>query len=129
MPKQRKPTAKREPSKRKSHLRLVGETQRLERLIEELGNNRVAALLSVSRSQPSRWRSGAEGIGPENRRKVIDLDYVFGRLQQLYPPRQAQIWLTSYNAHLGARPIDVLRISGVSRVIEAIDAEAEGAFA
>lgn len=111
------------------HLRLVAESDRLERLIGELGNNRVAKLLSVSVSQPSRWRSGKEGMGAENQRKVIDLDYVFGRLEQLFSARQAEIWLTSYNAHLGARPVDVLRIRGAAPVIEAIDAEAQGAFA
>lgn len=117
------------PPPAREHLRLVAEAARLERLIDELGNNRVANLLSVSVSQPSRWRAGKEGMGSENQRKVIDLDYVFGRLEQLYRARQAEIWLTSFNAHLGARPIDVLRIRGVSPVIEAIDAEAQGAFA
>lgn len=111
------------------HLRVVAEYQRLERLIEQLGNNRLANLMSVSPSQPSRWRAGKEGIGPENLRRLIDLDYVFGRLEQLFTPRQAEIWLTSSNAHLGARPIDVLRLRGVPPVIAAIDAEAEGAFA
>jgi hypothetical protein len=113
----------------KRHLRLVAESERLERLVDQLGNNRVANLLSVSVSQPSRWRSGKEGIGPENQRKLIDLDYVFGRLEQLYTARQAEIWLTSYNGHLRARPVDVLRLRGAAPVIEAIDAEAQGAFA
>lgn len=117
------------PVKKERHLRLVAQSERLARLIDELGNNRVADLLSVSPSQPSRWRSGKEGIGAENQRKLIDLDYVFGRLEQLFPSRQAEIWLTSYNAHLGGRPIDVLRIRGAAPVIEAIDAEAQGAFA
>lgn len=130
----RKPSAKKAVSPRRGtsgepHLRLVAESERLERLIGELGNNRVAKLLSVSVSQPSRWRSGKEGIGPENQRKLIDLDYVFGRLEQLFTARQAEIWLTSYNAHLGARPVDVLRIRGAAPVIEAVDAEAQGAFA
>lgn len=121
--------AKARSSSTTPHLRLVAESERLERLIAELGNNRVAGLLAVSPSQPSRWRSGKEGIGPENQRKLIDLDYVFGRLEQLFTSRQAEIWLTSYNAHLGARPIDVLRLRGAGPVIEAIDAEAQGAFA
>ena len=111
------------------HPRVVSDSQRLERLVDQLGNNRLAKLMSVSPSQPSRWRAGKEGIGPENQRRLIDLDYVFGRLEQLFTPRQAEIWLTSSNAHLGARPIDVLRLRGVAPVIAAIDAEAEGAFA
>lgn len=116
-------------AKGQRHLRLAAESERLERLIDELGNNRVAKLLSVSVSQPSRWRSGKEGMGAENQRKVIDLDYVFGRLEQLFTARQAEIWLTSFNAHLGARPVDVLRLRGAVPVIEAIDAEGQGAFA
>jgi hypothetical protein len=108
---------------------LVAETDRLERLIGELGNNRVASLLAVSPSQPSRWRSGKEGISTENQRKLLDLDYVFARLEQLFRPRQAEIWLNSYNAHLGGRPIDALHLRGASSVIQAIDAEAQGAFA
>jgi hypothetical protein len=107
----------------------TAERERLERLVDDFGNNRVAELLGVSRSQPSRWRRGLEGIGSVNRRRLLDLDYVLGRLLQVYPRRQAEIWLTSYNAHLGGRPVDVLRLRGVVDVIAAIDAEAEGAFA
>lgn len=121
-------SSRREPvSARRLHL--VTDSDRLNRLIDRVGNNRVANLLGVSRSQPSRWRARKEGIGPENQRKLIDLDYVFGRLEQLFTPRQAEIWLTSMNAHLGARPVDVLRLRGATPVIAAIDAEAEGAFA
>ncbi|MGH2755127.1 MAG: hypothetical protein ACRDLB_11925 [Actinomycetota bacterium] len=111
------------------NLFVVGEAERLERLVEGFGNNRVAELLDVSRSQPSRWRQGKEKLSPESRRRLLDLDYVLSRLLQVYPMRQAEIWLSSTNAHLGSRPIDVLRLRGVSPVIEAIDAEAEGAYA
>jgi hypothetical protein len=62
-------------------------------------------------------------------RKVLDLDYVLSRLSQLYPADVADTWLRSFNAHLGARPIDVLMLRGAGPVVEAIDAEAEGAFA
>lgn len=103
--------------------------ERLNVLVEGLGNNRVAALLEVSRSQPSRWRREQEGIDLENQRKVLDLDYVMSRLLQLYPQKQAEIWLESHNSHLGARPIDILRLRGAGSVVEAIDAEAEGAYA
>lgn len=102
---------------------------RLERLVETLGNNRFAELAGVSKSQPSRWRSAKERIGPESRRKVLDLDYVFNRLTQVYPPEQAQIWLESHNAALGARPVDILRLRGPVPVIQAIDAEEQGAYA
>ena len=101
----------------------------LERLIDVFGNNRVASLLGVSVSQPSRWRRGLERMGEENLRRVLDLDYVVSRLLLLYPPREVEIWLTSSNAHLrGARPVDVLRLRGALAVVEAIDADAQGAY-
>jgi hypothetical protein len=93
----------------------------LNRLIELLGNNRTAELLGVTRSQPSRWARGLERIGPDNQRRVLDLDYAVSRLLLLFPPRQARIWLDSHNAGLGARRIDVLRIRGAAPVIGAID--------
>ncbi len=102
----------------------------LDRLIGSLGSNTVAALLGVSKSQPSRWRSRAEGIGPANRRRIADLDHVMDRLLLELHPEQAGTWLASANAHLGgARPVDVLLLRGAGPVIDAIDALAEGAYA
>lgn len=104
--------------------------RRLARLTSVLGNNRVADLLGVSPSQPSRWRTGAEGLAARNQRAVLDLDYVVTRLHQLWVPDVAATWLQSPNAHLGgATPVDVLRQRGAADVVRAIDAEAEGAYA
>lgn len=108
---------------------VVSPEDKLDRLVEGFGNNKVAELLDVSPSQPSRWRSRKEGIASENERRVIDLEYVLSRLLRLYPRDVAQTWLLSPNAHLGSRPIDVLKLSGALPVIEAIDAEEQGAFA
>lgn len=107
---------------------VVPARDKLTRLVAVMGNNRVADLLSVSPSQPSRWRAGQEGMSLESARRVADLEYVLSRLTQLYPETVAETWLTSHNAHLGARPADVLRIRGVVPVVSAIDAEAEGAL-
>lgn len=103
--------------------------QRLGRLIDTFGNNRVAQLLGVSPSQPSRWRKGDERISADRQRALLDLDYVMARLLQLFPREQAEIWMESHNAHLGARPVDVLRLSGAAAVVRAIDAEAQDAYA
>ena len=103
--------------------------QKLARLVESMGNNWVAEILAVSPSQPSRWRTGKEGISPENARLVTDLEYVISRLLQLYSPALATVWLTSYNAHLESRPVDVLHLRGALAVAAAIDAEAQGALA
>lgn len=103
---------------------------RLEWLSGVLGSNRVAELLGVSRSQPSRWRKGVEGLAARNERAVLDLDYVVARLHQIWVPEVAATWLSSPNAHLGgAIPLEVLRRRGVPEVIRAIDAEAESAYA
>lgn len=104
--------------------------RRLEWLSGVLGNNRLAEVLGVSRSQPSRWRRGAEGLAEINERAVLDLDYVVARLHQIMTPAVAAIWLESPNAHLGgAVPLEVLRRREVAEVIRAIDAQAEGAYA
>lgn len=108
---------------------VVPARDKLARLVAAIGNNRVAYLLSVSPSQPSRWRAGTEGMSLESARRVADLEYVLSRLAQIYPESVAETWLTSQNAYLGARPVDVLRIRGVAPVVSAIDAEAEGALA
>jgi hypothetical protein len=122
-------TARLERARGRHALAVVGTEEKLERLVDSLGSNRVADLLDVSRSQPSRWRSRAEGIAADNERRLLDLEYVMSRLLRLYPPAVADTWLASHNAHLGARPIDVLKTSGALPVVQAIDAEEQGAFA
>lgn len=100
------------------------------RVIDALGNNVVAELLGVTRSQPSRWRSGQERLSPESRKRISDLDHVLDRLLLELYPDQAGRWLTGPNPHLGgARPIDVLELRGAAAVLPAIDALAAGAFA
>lgn len=100
------------------------------RVVDALGNNVVADILGVARSQPSRWRSGVERLSPENRKRISDLDHVLDRLLLELYPDQAGLWLTGPNPHLGgARPIDVLELRGAAAVLPAIDALAAGAFA
>ena len=101
----------------------------VERVVSALGSNTVADLLSVSRSQPSRWRAGKERISPINRARLADLDHVLNRLLQVLWPEEASAWLTARNPNLGGRPVDVLALRGAAPVIEAIDALAQGAYA
>ncbi|HLZ07676.1 MAG TPA: hypothetical protein VKT80_03745, partial [Chloroflexota bacterium] len=102
--------------------------RRLGLVVEFLGNNRVAQLLQVSRSQPSRWRHHQEGVSPESGDLVIDLDYVLQRFRRVYDDKDVfWIWLNSQNPYLGARPIDAIMLRGPQAVVPAIDALAEGA--
>ena len=109
--------------------RLFDVPSEVERVVAALGSNAVAELLGVSRSQPSRWRSGKERISPGNRAKLADLDHVLNRLLQVLWPEEAGAWLTARNPQLGGRPVDVLALRGAGPVIQAIDALAQGAYA
>jgi small subunit ribosomal protein S16 len=104
--------------------------ERTEFLIGALGSGAaLARLLDVSRSQPARWRTGAEQPHPDTARELVDLDHIVARATLLWPPEVAVDWLTSANSHLdGARPIDVLRLRGASEVIDALDATTAGSF-
>lgn len=99
-------------------------------VVQILGSNtQVAELLDVNRSQPSRWRSGAEQPSPKKARELIDLDHVLARAMLIWAPEVAIDWLVGSNSYLdGARPLDVLRTRGTAEVLEALEAAASGAF-
>ncbi|HCB05837.1 MAG TPA: DUF2384 domain-containing protein [Nocardioides sp.] len=103
---------------------------RTEVLIERAGSVTAAAeLLGVSKSQPSRWRTGEETPSPEKARALNDLEHVFSRAALIFEPDVIKDWMTGPNSYLqGARPIDVLRRRGVSEVLDALDAAEQIAF-
>lgn len=100
-----------------------------QRLVAALGDDIVAALLSVDRGGPGRWVSGQDVPNEENRAKLADLETLVGHLHAAFTPSQARLWLEGHDAHLNARPIDVYRFEGVAPLIEAIRAHEQGAFA
>ncbi len=102
--------------------------ERLRWLVETFGNNRMAEMIGVSRSQPSRWLSGQEGMSPQSRRRVADLDYVLGRLVEVCVPDVAWSWLHGDNALLGGRPIDVMLLRGPLAILPAVNLEAEWGY-
>lgn len=104
----------------------LGPEERLPYLVDGLGNNRVAALLGVAKSQPSRWRAGKDRMNADNARSLLDLDYVMARLSQLMDSERAAIWLESSNSTLGTRPIDAIELRGPTAILPAIDAEEQG---
>lgn len=91
------------------------------------GGAQLAALIGVNRSQPSRWMTGAERPGPVAAPLLIDLEHVVARARLVWGEAAAATWLVSANGYLGgARPIDVLQMSGPAPVLEALDAETWG---
>lgn len=104
--------------------------RRAEFLVGVLGNKQTAEMLNVSQSQPSRWRTAAEIPSATVAPLVVDLDHVVARLILVWDSSLVGRWLASPNPHLeGSRPIDVLATRGSSEVIDAIEAEAAGAYA
>lgn len=100
------------------------------RLIELLGNNLLADILGVNRSQPSMWKNGKEKLSADNQRKVSDLDHLMNRLLLELYPQEAMQWLQGNNPHLNfGRPMDVLIMKGPSKVLDAIDALSTGSYA
>lgn len=106
----------------------AGLLSRLNATVETLGNNKVAKILGVSPSQPSRWRSGKDFPSPEHQRKVVELDRVLVYLFEDMVPVVALDWLESYNHFLLTRPIDALAVGRFDDVIVAIGIEELGGF-
>lgn len=106
-----------------------GARERVERIVEVLGNNVTAEILGVSKSQPSLWRSGRARVSQDVAPKLIELDYVVSRLQMTWPPSVIPDWLYGNNPHVNGRPIDVMVLKGPRAVVPALDAADGGIYA
>ena len=95
------------------------------------GTRRAADLLDVAASQPSRWMTGESVPGPEHARMLVDLDHVLAHALLVWADASvARDWLTTANAHLdGLRPVAWMQLHGSAGVVEALRAEAAGAYA
>lgn len=103
---------------------------RVRYLVDMLGGTQLASLVGVNRSQPSRWMTGDERPGPVAAPLLIDLEHVIARARLVWGETAAATWLVSANSYLdGARPLDVLQLSGPAPVLEALDAETWGGAA
>ncbi|MBZ4521877.1 DUF2384 domain-containing protein [Mycobacterium avium subsp. hominissuis] len=103
---------------------------RVRYLVDVLGSAQLAAWVRVNRSQRSRWMTGEERPGPVAAPLLIDLEHVIARARLVWGETAAVTWLVSANNYLdGARPLDVLQLSGPAPVLEALDAETWGGAA
>lgn len=107
---------------------IEGVLSRLEALIQTLGNNRLAAVLGVSPSQPSRWRTRKDQPSALHQQQIIELDHVMARLFSDMVPHAGLIWLDSHNDALRTRPIDALALGDFNDVLGAIEIEEQGGF-
>ena len=108
----------------------VAVRDKLEAVARDLGSQaRVARLLGVSPSRVSRWLR-TEQPDPENRRKLEGVEFVLGRLLDLYERDVAIDWLLGTNAQLGdRRPIDLLAAGRTAEVLLAIQADEADSYA
>lgn len=105
---------------------------RAEVVAKALGSRaKLASILKVSTSQPTRWIKGQEAPNSENMRAIVDLEHVVLRARLLWgDDTVVNAWLTGRNGFLdGARPIDVIATQGSGPAIEALDQATAGAFA
>lgn len=111
---------------------LLGIPARANAVAEALGSKaKLAQVLKVSASQPTRWIRGEESPNSENTRAIVDLEHVVTRARLLWgDDATVSSWLNGRNAFLdGARPIDVVALQGSGPVIDALDQETAGVFA
>ena len=97
---------------------------RIELLVGALGTaTNVAQCLGVTRPLLSKWRAGLVMPSPAQVKMLVDLDHVMARASLIYAPEIARAWLVGHDSYLeGARPIDVLQLRGVQKVLGALDA-------
>ena len=103
---------------------------RIELLIGALGTaTKVAECMGVTRPLLSQWRAGAAMPSPAQLKLLVDLDHVMARASLIYAPTIAREWLGGHDSYLeGARPIDVLHLRGVQKVLDALDAAEQRAW-
>jgi transcriptional regulator with XRE-family HTH domain len=108
----------------------VAVRHKLEAVARDLGSQaRVARLLGVSPSRISRWLR-TEQPDAENRRKLEGVEFVLGRLLDLYERDVAVDWLLGINAALGdRRPIDLLAAGRTAEVLLAVQADEAESYA
>jgi transcriptional regulator with XRE-family HTH domain len=109
----------------------VAVRDKLRAVTNDLGSQaRVARLLGVSPSRVSRWLRTDEQPDAENRRKLEGVEFVLGRLLEVFERDTALAWLQGFNAHVGnRRPIDLLGAGRIAEVLAAIEAEETLAYA
>ena len=105
-------------------------TTRIELLVGALGTaTKVAECLDVTRPMLSKWRAGLVMPSPAQLKLLVDLDHVMARASLIYAPEIARAWLSGHDSYLeGARPIDVLQLRGVQKVLDALDAGEQRAW-
>lgn len=91
---------------------------------EELGD-----IVGASPRSVHRWTQGEVVPQKLNKQRLLDLAYVAEALAEVLPRDHANVWMFSPNRMLEhARPADLVRDGEFKRVLDAIEAMADGVF-
>jgi transcriptional regulator with XRE-family HTH domain len=89
----------------------------------------VADLLNTTPETVSRWRTGRTEPQPERRDSLLRLEWLVKELSELYPPKEAHLWLYSPHKRLaGQRPADLIQAGKTEDVLRIIAQLKDGAF-
>ncbi len=94
------------------------------------GQNRVAKILMVDRSQITRWHKG-NSPDRDNIAKIYGLNFIMAKLLTYFRHTETALkWIEGINAHLGhKRPLDLIKSNRISEVSSAIDQMIAGSYA
>jgi DNA-binding transcriptional regulator YdaS (Cro superfamily) len=106
-------------------------TARMKHLTDVLGSQaKLADWLEVSRSQPSRWTKGLTTPSTDAAEAIANLDFITTRAALVWDRSVVPDWLRGHNAFLGgATPLEMIRRGRTAEVLQALEAEASGAYA
>jgi transcriptional regulator with XRE-family HTH domain len=89
----------------------------------------VAWLLKTTPETVSRWRKGRTEPQPDRRDNLLRLEWLVRELSELYPPKEAHLWLYSPHKRLaGQRPADLIQSGQTEDVLRVIAQLRDGAF-
>ncbi len=99
--------------------------------IDSLGltNEELGDILDASARSVARWTAGDVVPQKLNKQRLLDLSYVAEALAEVLPRDHANLWLFSPNKMLDhRRPADLVHDGEYMKVLDAIEAMADGVF-
>ena len=99
--------------------------------IDSLGltNEELGGILDASARSVARWSAGDVVPQKLNKQRLLDLSYVAEALSEVLPREHANVWMFTPNRMLEhERPADLVRIGEYKKVLDAIEAMADGVF-
>ena len=95
----------------------------------DINGREIAQLLGTTAETISRWRGGKTEPQPRLRDSLLQLDWLVAELSELYPPKEAHLWLYSLHKQLGGqRPVDLIGRGETEKVLAIISQLKDGAY-